>query len=175
MAGGEPTVEIDARYGEDGVAPVPWSDARARLENAGVAWLSTVRPDGRPHVTPLVFVWADNAIWFCTGPDERKARNLQTNRHVVCTTGANDLHEGLDVVVEGDAELVTDHDRLGRAAAAYEAKYGDEWHFDVRDGAFHQAGNDGPAVVFAVAPTTIFAFGKAPYSQTRYRFDSARG
>ncbi len=29
---------------------------------------STVRPDGRPHVTPLLAVWADDALHFCTGP-----------------------------------------------------------------------------------------------------------
>jgi hypothetical protein len=39
-------------------------------------WLSTARPDGRPHVTPFIAVWLDEALWFCTGADELKAKNL---------------------------------------------------------------------------------------------------
>ena len=50
-----------------------------------------------------------------------------------------------------------------------EDKYGPEWHFDVGDGRFIQRGNPG-ALVFRVEPTTAYAFGKAPYSQTRWRF-----
>jgi hypothetical protein len=53
-------------------------------------------------------------------------------------------------------------------ATAFEDKYGDEWHFDVGDGVFHHGA--GEALVFRVAPTTAYAFGKAPYSHTRYRF-----
>lgn len=61
-----------------------------------------------------------------------------------------------------DAELV-------RIAEAYESKYGSEWHFDVRDGAFRH--DSGEALVFEVAPTTAFGFRKGKYGQTRWRFD----
>ena len=57
---------------------------------------------------------------------------------------------------------------LLRVAAAYEAKYGSDWHFEVRDGAFHHEG--GEALVFGLAPSTAFGFAKGPYSQTRWRF-----
>ena len=53
-----------------------WADARRELAAAELSWLSTVRPDGRPHVTPLLTVWRDGALHFCTGARERKARNL---------------------------------------------------------------------------------------------------
>jgi hypothetical protein len=66
---------LDQRYSDGQATEVPWSDARERLAGAGVYWLSTVRPDGRPHVTPLIAVWLDDALLFCTGPQERKARN----------------------------------------------------------------------------------------------------
>ena len=42
--------------------------------------LSTVRADGRPHVTPLVAVWLDGALYFCTGEGEQKERNIRRNR-----------------------------------------------------------------------------------------------
>ena len=70
-------------------------------------WLSTVRPDGRPHVTPLLGIWQDGALYFCTGPDERKAKNLARNPHCILTTGCNRL-DGLDLVVEGQATKVSD-------------------------------------------------------------------
>ena len=100
-------------------------------------WLSTVRPDGRPHVTTLLSVWVDGALYFCTGAEERKAKNLAENPQCILTTGSNSFEDGLDVVVEGEAVNVRDEARLQRVADAYETKYGADWHFDVRDGVFH--------------------------------------
>ncbi len=73
--------------------PDTWSEGRERLEGAEVYWISTVRPDGRPHVTPLLSVWLDGALYFCTGPDERKAKNLVRNPHCILTTGCNALDD----------------------------------------------------------------------------------
>ena len=169
MTGSEPVTELDARYSSDGAVATTWDEARGRLESAPVSWLSTVRPDGQPHVTPLISVWVDDALYFTTGPDERKAENLARNPHCVLTTGCNALDEGLDIVVEGDAVRVEDDAKLQRIADAYESKYGSDWHFDVRDGAFHHEA--GSAVVFEVAPVTAFGFRKGePFSQTRWRF-----
>jgi nitroimidazol reductase NimA-like FMN-containing flavoprotein (pyridoxamine 5'-phosphate oxidase superfamily) len=133
-----------------------------------------VRPDGRPHVTPLISVWLDDALYFCTGPDERKARNLARNAHCVLTTGCN-LEEGLDVVVEGEAVRVTNDAKLRRLAEAYVAKYGEQWRFDVRDGAFvHRTNEESIALVFEVAPIKALGFGKGEvFSQTRWRFRTA--
>ncbi len=76
------------------------------MEDAKVFWISTVHPDGRPHVTPLIAVLSDGALYFCTGPRERKAENLALNPHCVLTTGCNSLDEGVDLVVEGHAALI---------------------------------------------------------------------
>lgn len=82
-------------------------------------WLSTVRPDGRPHVTPLLSVWNEDAMYFCTDPEERKAKNLKQNPHCILTTGQNGLGGGLDVVVEGRAVEVADRAELGQVANAH--------------------------------------------------------
>ena len=171
MTGMEPVAELDARFSSDAATPASWSDARGRLEQAQVSWLSTVRPDGRPHVTPLLSIWLDDALYFCTGPSERKARNLEHNPHCILTTGCNGLDEGLDLVVEGDAAEVRDDAKLRRIADTYESKYGPDWHFDVRDGAF--VGDGGEALVYEVAPAKAFAFAKGEYGQTRWRFGQA--
>ena len=141
-------------------------DVEEFLRAPNVAALSTVSPDGRPHVTPLLAVWLDGTLYFCTGPSERKAKNLMGNSHCVITTGCNVL-EGLDVVVEGEAMRVSEEAKLQRLADTYASKY--DWHYTVRDGAFY--GEGGRAEVYEVAPTTAFGFGKGEtFSQTRWRF-----
>ena len=60
----EPITTLDTRHsGPDGVV-TPWEETRRVLETAELFWLSTVRADGRPHVTPCVAVWHDGAIHF---------------------------------------------------------------------------------------------------------------
>ena len=163
-----PRTDLHPDYSDPAAAAVGWDEGRARLEDAPLYWISTVRPDGRPHVTPLIGVWVEGAFHVTTGAHERKALNIAANPHCVVTTGTNALHGGLDVVVEGDAVRLTDDAALGRVAEAYVAKYGEEWRFTVKDGVFvHEAGE---ALVFRIAPRTVFGFGKDPYSQTRWRF-----
>jgi hypothetical protein len=170
MANKNPVTELDSQFSSADATAISWPQGRDHLEKAEVYWLSTVRPDGRPHVTPLIAVWLDGVLHFCTGPGERKARNRAHNSHCVVTTGCNTLNEeGLDLVVEGDAVQVSDEARLQCLADAYVAKYGQEWRFTVRDGAFHSEG--GRALVYGVAPKTVFGFGKGKsFSQTRWRF-----
>ena len=171
MTQGEPTTELHPDYSSPGATATPWATAVGQLEKAEIFWLSTVRPDRRPHVTPLPAIWMDGALYFSTGAEERKAKNLAQNAHCILTTGRNALNEeGLDLVVEGDAVRVTDNAQLQRVADRYEAKYGSTWHYDVRDGTFIGS-EDNVVLVFEVAPTTAFGFGKgAVFSQTRWRF-----
>jgi Pyridoxamine 5'-phosphate oxidase len=167
----EPTTSLDPRFSSPGATATPWAEATEQLEQAELFWLSTVRPDGRPHVTPLLALWLDGALYFSTGAEERKAKNIAHNPHCILTTGRNNLNEeGLDLVVEGDAMYVTDNTLLRRVADLYEAKYGPDWHYDVRDSMIVGL-RDNIALVFAVAPTTAFGFGKgAVFSQTSWQF-----
>src|SRR5437868_4034583 len=99
----EPVSELDRRFSDPDATAVEWSETQRVLESAELFWISTVRSDGRPHVSPLVAVWFEDAIYFSTGATEQKAINLRTDPHVILTTGCNDWDRGLDVVVEGDA------------------------------------------------------------------------
>lgn len=163
-----PTAEFDSRFSDPEAGPTPWSDAVQVLEHAELYWLSTVRADGRPHVTPLIGVVEDGAVHFCTGLREQKARNLEHRSQVALTTGNNTWAQGLDVVVEGTAVRVTDQAALQRLADAFEAKYGSVWHFDVGDGGFGMGEEAAP--VFRIEPAKVLAFAKEPHAQTRYRF-----
>jgi nitroimidazol reductase NimA-like FMN-containing flavoprotein (pyridoxamine 5'-phosphate oxidase superfamily) len=167
------TPELDPRFSDPAATAVPWDEARRVLESAELSWLTTVRADGRPHVTPLVTVWLDDTVHFCTGPDEQKAHNLTANPQVAVTTGANAWDRGLDVVVEGEAVRVTDAATLGRLAAAWATKWDGRWTYGVAAGGFsHDAVRDdhveGAVWVYAVRATKTLAFGKGTFSQTRY-------
>jgi nitroimidazol reductase NimA-like FMN-containing flavoprotein (pyridoxamine 5'-phosphate oxidase superfamily) len=163
-----PRTELDARFSEPGAQPTSWVDTLEAIKQAELFWISTVRIDGRPHVTPLVAVWLDDALHFSTGPDEQKARNLAVNPRVVLTTGANGWQDGLDVVIEGEATRVTDVQQLERLAAAWSQKWDGRWQWEVdQDGFRHEVG---AVLVFAVRPTKVLAFTKGGFSHTRHRF-----
>ena len=166
----EPATELGA-FSSPNASPTAWKRGRRELQDAELYWLSTVRPDGRPHVTPLLGVWLDGALYFCTGPDERKAKNLEQNSSCVLTTGRNGL-DGLDLVLEGTATPVSDDHERGLVAHTFESKYGP--HFEAPDGTWAGLGDairEGHALLFRVAPSIAFGFGKGgPYSQTRWTF-----
>ena len=172
MAPDDAIAEIHG-FSEPDATPMPWSAGLEQVIAADTFWLSTVRPDGRPHVTPLIAVWHGEAIWFSTGPEERKAKNLAENPSCVLTTGRSDLVEGaLDVVLEGEAEQVTVDAELDPIAVAFAAKYGTEtWDYAVREGAFIQRAADARAIVFRVRPVRGLGFRKGDrFSQTTWRF-----
>ena len=168
------TAEIHG-FSDPGATPTPWTEGLQEVIAADTFWLSTVRADGRPHVTPLIAVWHADAIWFSAGAEERKARNLAENAACILTTGRSDLTAGaLDVVLEGKAEQITDNGELEPIAEAFASKYGTAiWDFVVRDGAFSHRHANGRALVFRVRPARGLGFRKGgPFSQTSGRMSS---
>jgi nitroimidazol reductase NimA-like FMN-containing flavoprotein (pyridoxamine 5'-phosphate oxidase superfamily) len=173
------TAQLDERFSSPGATAVPWSEARDHLREAEIYWLSTVHRDGRPNVAPLIAVWLEETLYFCTGDHERKAKNIARNPSVAVTTGCNLLGEGMDVVMEGDAVMVRDEALLQRIADAYVTKYGSDWKFGVRDEAFYadrgslREVDTSRVLVFAVDPSTAFGFGRGElFSQTRWGFEA---
>ena len=161
--------QIDKRFSDPEARPTPWSEVVEALDKAELYWITTVRPDGRPHVTPLIGVVEDEVAHFCTGLEEQKGRNLEQNSHVALTTGTNTWASGLDVVVEGTAVRISDDEALRHLAQAWEAKYGSEWHWEVADGMFRHA-DGGGAAVFRIEPEKVLAFAKDPHGQTTFPF-----
>jgi general stress protein 26 len=165
-----PEAELDERFSEPGAVATPWARTWKVIQDAELFWISTVRSDGRPHVTPLPAVTNDGGIYFCTGADEQKGVNLAANPHCTLTTGNNTWKVGLDVVIEGTAERVTGADRLQPLADAWASKYDGDWQYEVEGDAFrHDAG---VALVYEVVPSKVLAFSKGDFAQTRYRWAS---
>jgi len=164
-----PVTKIDPRYSDPAATAASWEQTREALAAAELFWVSTVRADGRPHVTPVVAVWAEDAVCFSTGTEEQKYLNLQANPHVVLTAGSARWDGGLDVVVEGEAVRITDNDALTRIAAAFTPKWDGRWQWEIGDGGFNQNGN--LVAVFAVKPAKAFAHAKGdPFGATTHKF-----
>src|SRR4051794_36156625 len=88
------------------VGLMPWSKPREALEQARLYWVSTTRPDGRPHAVPIWGAWLDNTFYFEGSPETRRGRNLAVNPAVVVHIERGDLA----VMVEGVAEVVHELD-----------------------------------------------------------------
>ncbi len=158
-----------------GHAPIPWTRAREALAASHgpgfTFFLGTVRPDATPHASGIGAVWADDALWFVTGPRTRKARSLTANP--ACTIASR--LPGIDVVLEGHAERVTDASTLERLAASYREA---GWPAEVEGDAFtapYSAPSAGPPPWHLYRFVFHTAFGVAtvePHGASRWRFDT---
>jgi PPOX class probable F420-dependent enzyme len=166
-----PVTAIDRRYSDPDAEAVSWEETRRLLEVAELVWLTTVRADGHPHMTPVVPAWTGGTLYFTTGEREQKYVNLQANPHVVLMTGSSDWNNGIGVVVEGKAVRVTDEAELGRVAEAFTVRWDGRWRFAVRDGGFYNQGAELPCAAFGITPAKAFAHAKGdPFGATTHRF-----
>lgn len=154
--------------------PIPWSRALAALETGNqrneTSFLATTRPDGRPHLAGVGAVWDNGKVYFVSGDGTRKSKNVAENP--ACSMAIS--LPGIDLVIEGEAQRVTDDETLHRLAKRY-AEGG--WPARVEDGAFtydYSAPSAGPPPwnLYAIAPVTIYGVLAAePGGATRWRFD----
>jgi general stress protein 26 len=134
-----------------------WEDMNSRLEQAHNYWISTTRPDGRPHAMPVWAVWVAGALTFGTDRDSRKARNLTANPEIVVH-----LESGDDVaILEGAVAVVTDGETIKVINAAYKKKYG----LKLTDA-------PGDVCIFSLRPRVAFAWREKDFNQfaTRWVF-----
>jgi PPOX class probable F420-dependent enzyme len=82
-----------------------WSaDLDDRLSAERIAWLTTVRDDGAPHVVPIWFLWDGTAFTVFSKPMARKVRNIAAEGRVMLAVG--DPQADFDVqLIEGEAHL----------------------------------------------------------------------
>lgn len=134
-------------------------------------WLTTINPDGSPHVMPVGVINVDGTWYFTSGPATRKSRNISRDPRCVITVATHPF----DLVIEGTAERVIDTAELRAVAAAFAAQ---GWPASVASDALtaeYSAPSAGPPPwhVYRVVLSRVFALGTAePYGATR--FDLAR-
>lgn len=156
--------------------PIPWSRALEALESQipqrQTTFLATTRPDGRPHMAGVGALWQDGKVYVVSGPGTRKSQNLAANP----TCAISMTWEGIDLVIEGTAERVTDEATLQRLAD----RYGREgWPARVEDQAFtydYSAPSAGPPpwYLYEITPSTVYGvLSEAPGGATRWRMDGS--
>lgn len=148
-------------------APLPWSEAAAKL--GGWFWLATVRPDGAPHLVPVMATWADPVVYVAAKDTTRKSRNLAAEDRCVISTDTGDLH----VIIEGRARRVRDEAGLQRASDAWGPGWPTRVDGEQLDADFGAPTSGGPPyLVWEITPVTAFAFPTDGESitPTRWRF-----
>ena len=113
-----------------GTAPMDWTRITERLDRGlpqapgtggpdrHTCWLTTLNPDGSPHVTGVGGLWADAVFWFETGVGTRKGRNLARDPRCALSVA---VHE-FDLVVEGEAVKVDDPTVVAEMARRWSAQ-----------------------------------------------------
>jgi hypothetical protein len=165
-----------------GTPPIEWARVQAVLDTRltqapgtggpqrHTAWLTTINPDGSPHVMSVGVVRHRGSWYFTSGPATRKTRNLARDPRCVVSVAT----EPFDLVVEGIAERITDSAELVSVAEAFNEG---GWPAEVAGDALtaeYSAPSAGraPWYVFRVQPSTVFAFGTAePFGATKFQLD----
>lgn len=146
---------------------LPWSWAERRLGEALTYWVSTTRPDGRPHAAPVWAVWLDGRLWFEGGLRTRRARNLAADPRAVAAVHVDDATA---VIVEGVVEVRTDPppDLSARLVEAYDKYRSTPWAYQA-DPANWRSGSGG--ALWALRPTIALGWSRFPADATRWRFE----
>ena len=149
--------ETEASYGipADREGTLPWSFVERTMDAGRNYWVTTVRPDGRPHARPTWGVWLDGRFHCGGGEGTRWVRNLARDPSIaVHTESAESV-----VILEGEAERIDEGtasaERIGRLDDAYEEKY------EIRHG----------TPFFAVRPGRVLAWSDYPTDATRWRIE----
>ena len=123
------------------------------LASTRVVRVATADARGLPHVVPVCAVVADGRLYFASGDDAKKVRNLRANPRI--TAVADDYTEAWDglrgLMVAGAARLHLRGPTFRRARRLLYAKY-PQYETEA-------ALDEGDAVVVEITPTSVFAWG----------------
>jgi PPOX class probable F420-dependent enzyme len=135
--------------------------ARAQLTKAladFVAWervsrVATAGSSGVPHVVPVCHLLAGGKVYFASGDDARKVKNLQDNPRVTVTVDLYSDHWGTlkGVMIQGRARLIERGSRFRRIRDLLYRKYPQY----PREAAISPT----DSVVVEVTPTRVFSWG----------------
>jgi len=138
-----------------------WSFVEEQMSKAHNFWVSTTRPDGRPHAIPTWGVWLEGRFYFEGSPQTRHMRNLSQNPGIVVH-----LESGEKVVIiEGEAhEIVPPEPSLAECLSAVFSRQYAWAKYSPTPQAWDAGG------LFVVQPKTVLAWSRFPKDATRWRF-----
>ena len=109
-------------------------EARTRFATARVARLASVRPDGAPHVVPVIFALDGDKVWLVVDEKPKRSRELQRLVNVRAEPRVSLLVDRYDedwerlwwVRADGRARIVGEGHELERAIALLLERYPQE-------------------------------------------------
>jgi hypothetical protein len=139
-----------------------WDWVQERMSDALIYWVASVRPDARPHVTPIWGAWVDDSFWMEGGPNTRRFKNLAENPAAVVT-----IERGDDaIILEGDARRVYDLDEaVTRRLLDGYAKYRQSHDYAADPANWKDGG------IWRVSPRKVLAWSNYPQDATRWTFE----
>lgn len=145
---------------QDAEGLMDWDWVDGQMAKSRNYWICSARPDGRPHAVPVWGVWLDGVLYFGSGKDAQKTRNLLANPEVVVHLESGDE----TVIFEGTvAELA--HDRqetYKQLAQGYAEKYPP----------FKPDPGPSPdAITFVLTPRRVMAWLETDYPNTATRWE----
>ena len=155
----ERTPEREQSLLADDSGTTSWEFARERLANPETprtSWLATTRPNGRPHLMPVIAFWIDGALHIVAGERTRKARDLLADGRCVIGMSSTTL-PSIDLVVEGRADRLTDH-----GAVRHIAEYLGEHNWPLEAAGDKVYGPNAPTAgpppytIFRIVPLRVF-------------------
>lgn len=149
-----PTTEKSYGIPEESDGMLTWRFVEEAMATDEFYWVTTIRPDGMPHVRPTWGVWVEGRFYCGGGERTRWVRNIAANSEIV--VHREDAEEV--VIIEGNAQRIdhetSDETLIERLDTVYEEKY------DIRHG----------TPFFAARPDTVLAWGDFPTDATRWTF-----
>lgn len=124
--------------------PARWRAIEARLGRESTIWVATVRYDGRPHLTPVWFIWLDEKLYITIGRESQKYANLYGNQNIALSLPDT----GNVIIIEGEAH-VAQSSAIDTLGDYFYHKY--EWDFRYDDSADWQ--------LIEITPHKIMAWG----------------
>jgi nitroimidazol reductase NimA-like FMN-containing flavoprotein (pyridoxamine 5'-phosphate oxidase superfamily) len=122
-----------------------------RLER--IARVATAGPGGLPHVVPVCQVLVDGRVYFASGTDGRKVKNLEANSRIAVVVDVySEAWGGLrGVMVQGRAALIARGPRFRKIRRLLYEKY-EQYPDDA-------AIDESDSVIVEVTPTHVFTWG----------------
>jgi nitroimidazol reductase NimA-like FMN-containing flavoprotein (pyridoxamine 5'-phosphate oxidase superfamily) len=123
------------------------------IERERVCRVSTVNPEGMPHLVPVCSVVADGRIYFGSGNDARKVKNLEANPHIAITVDlySDEWAHLKGVMVQGTARLIGRGPRFRKIRTLLYRKF-PQYETDA-------AIDESDSVVVEVTPQAVFTWG----------------
>ena len=142
---------------------LPWAHVERRLRNSRSYWLSTTRPDGRPHARPVWGVWHERSLFFGTSQGSQKGRNLAAQPYLVAHLESAD-----DVVIfEGEVEIVRDRATADPVLAAYAEKFA----MEAGEAGFGDLSSETGAALYRLTPRVVHAWLEGAFVETQSRWE----